>query len=303
MFLRSVTLAAAIAMALPAFAQEEQPQAEPAERQAIPRGSRAKGDNPTMGTAVPRGERQPAIAAAPAVRVGAEERARDRGAVVNRGKVAPMPVFAQNEQPAERQAVPRGSRPQGDNPRMGTAVPRGERQPATAPSTAAPAVRNRAEERQRDRGGVVNRGSTVIVNPPPIYNYNNRYYTYPRRLYPHGYGAFGLGYFYYDPYRWYPGYYSNYGYGPGYYPRYGSGFGFDIGELRLQVFPRNAQVFVDGYYAGTVDDFDGTFQALKLEAGPYQIRIAAPGFEDLMFDVRINPGQKINYRGELRRRP
>jgi PEGA domain-containing protein len=223
-----------------------------------------------------------------------------------------VPAFAQEEaQPApERQAVPRGTRPQGDNPRMGTAVRRESPPPATAPPTAAPAVRSRAEARARDndraRGGVINRGSTVIVNPPPVYN---RYYYYPRRSYPYGYGAFGLGYFYYDPYQWYPGYsgYSSYsgysGYGPGYYPRYGSGFGFDIGELRLQVFPRNAQVFVDGYYAGTVDDYDGTFQALKLEAGPYQIRISAPGFEDLMFDVRINPGQKINYKGELRRRP
>ncbi len=227
MFLRSVMLAAAIAMAAPAFAQEEQPQAAP-----------------------------------------------------------------------ERQAVPRGSRPQGDNPRTGTAVPRRESPPATAPPTAAPAVRNRAEQRAR---GPINRGNTVIVNPPPIYN---RYNAYPRRSYPYGYGAFGLGYFYYDPYRWYPGYYSyGPGYGSGYYPRFGSGFGFDIGELRLQVFPRNAQVFVDGYYAGTVDDYDGTFQALKLEAGPYQIRLSAPGFEDLMFDVRINPDQKINYKGELRRRP
>ena len=214
-----------------------------------------------------------------------------------------VPAFAQDEQAApERQAVPRGSRPQGDNPRTGTAVPRRESPPpATAPPTAAPAVRNRTE--QRARTGPVNRGNTVIVNPPPIYT--NRYYYYPRRSYPYGYGAFGLGYFYYDPYRWYPGYYGGYGpgYGPGYYPGFSSGFGFDVGELRLQVFPRNAQVFVDGYYAGTVDDYDGTFQALKLETGPYQIRISAPGFEDLMFDVRINPGQKINYKGELRRRP
>jgi hypothetical protein len=220
-----------------------------------------------------------------------------------------VPAFAQEEAqpaPAERQAVPRGSRPQGDNPRMGTAVRRESPPPATAPPTAAPAVRNRGEQRApaNDRPrGTINRGNTVIVNPPPVYG--NRYY-YPRRSYPYGYGAFGLGYFYYDPYRWSPGYY---GYGPGYYPGYGSGygygsgFGFDIGELRLQVFPRNAQVFVDGYYAGTVDDYDGTFQALKLEAGPYQIRLSAPGFEDLMFDVRINPGQKINYKGDLRRRP
>jgi hypothetical protein len=206
-----------------------------------------------------------------------------------------LPAFAQEAAEAQRQAVPRGSRPQGDNPRTGTAVPRSTRPPAEAPPAAAPAVRNRAD--QRARRGPATGGSTIIVNPPPVYR---NYYRYPRRYYPYGYGAFGLGYFYYDPYRWSPGYY---GYGPDYYPRYGYGstFVFDIGELRLQVFPRHAQVFVDGYYAGTVDDYDGTFQALKLEAGAYQIRLSAPGFEDLMFDVRITPGQKVNYRGDLRR--
>jgi hypothetical protein len=204
-----------------------------------------------------------------------------------------LPAFAQEAGGAQRQAVPRGSRPQGDNPRTGTAVPRSTRPPAEAPRTAAPAVRNRGNEGARR--GPATGGSTIIVNPPPVYR---NYPYYPRRYYPYGYGAFGLGYFYYDPYRWSPGYY---GYGSGYYPRYGSTFVFDIGELRLQVFPRHAQVFVDGYYAGTVDDYDGTFQALKLEAGAYQIRLSAPGFEDLMFDVRITPGQKINYRGDLRR--
>jgi hypothetical protein len=207
-----------------------------------------------------------------------------------------LPAVAQEAGDGQRQAVPRGSRPQGDNPRTGTAIPRSATPPAQAPPTAAPAVRDRAE--QRARRGPVTGGSTVIVNPPPVYR---NFYYYPRRVYPYGYGAFGLGYFYYDPYRWYPGYYG-YGAGyPGYSPRYGSSFVFDIGELRLQVFPRNAQVFVDGYYAGIVDDYDGAFQALKLEAGAYQIRIAAPGFEDLIFDVRIQPGQKINYRGDLRR--
>jgi hypothetical protein len=221
--------------------------------------------------------------------------------------VMAVPALAQEGQddtaqavPTERQAVPRGSRPQGDNPRTGTAVPRNAPPIARAPDTSAPAVRDRAERRARDNErarGTINRG-TVVVNPPPVYNH---YYYYPRRAYPYGYGAFGLGYFYYDPYRWYPGYY---GYAaPGDYPYLGSSFGFDVGELRLQVFPRNAQVFVDGYYAGTVDDYDGMFQALKLESGPYQIRITAPGFEDLMFDVRINPGQKVNYKGDLRRRP
>jgi hypothetical protein len=139
---------------------------------------------------------------------------------------------------------------------------------------------------------------TIIVRPPNVY-YNN-FYRYPRRYYPYGYGAFGLGYFYYDPYRWYPRSYAPY-VGSGYY---GPDFSyFDIGELRLDVSPRHAQVYVDGYYAGTVDDFDGAFQALKLQPGPYQIEIVAPGYETLVFDVRISPRQKTRYRGDLVRRP
>lgn len=200
-----------------------------------------------------------------------------------------VPSLAQETADGQRQAVPRGSRPQGDNPRTGTAVPRSPRQdrPSAPPRATSPITRGRDDDRRR----------TVIVTRPPVYN---NYYYYPRRLYPYGYGAFGLGYFYYDPYRWYPGAYPTY-VGPSYYPR--SSWSFDIGELRLEVSPRHAQVFVDGYYAGTVDDYDGAFQALKLQAGAYSIRVSAPGYEDLMFDVRISPGQKINYRGDLRRRP
>src|SRR5262249_4835023 len=126
------------------------------------------------------------------------------------------------------------------------------------------------------------------------------YYNYPRRYYPYGYGSFGLGYFYYNPYAWYPGYY----YDP-YYPGrsyYGS-YGYGIGTLRLEVWPREAEGYVDGYYAGRVDDFDGTFQALDLQEGPYRIEIVMPGYETLDFNVRIQPGRKITYHGTLRRLP
>lgn len=218
---------------------------------------------------------------------------------------APSAVFAQEEtQGSEpRQAVPRGSRPQGDNPRTGTAAPRSEpdrtpdRPEARRADPDRPQARRADPDRNRGRTVIVpDRRRTVIVRPPNIYGY------YPRQYYPYGYGAFGLGYFYYDPYRWnrggaYPGY-GGYGY-DGYYQQPFSTF--DIGELRLDVSPRHAQVYVDGYYAGVVDDYDGTFQALKLESGSYRIEIVAPGYETLSFDVRINPGQKIRYRGDLRR--
>ena len=179
----------------------------------------------------------------------------------------------------QRRAVPRGSRPQGDNPRTGTAVPRATR-PAPGPA---------------DRGRSDVRRPTVIVRPPV---YNNYYYS--RRRGPlYGYGAFGPGYFYSDPYRWYPGT-SVYG-GSFYYRQPFSSF--DDGELRLDISPRDAQVYVDGYYAGTVDDFDGAFQSLKLESGAYHIEIVAPGYETMEFDVRITAGQKITYRSDLFRRP
>ena len=188
----------------------------------------------------------------------------------------------------QRRAEPRGSRPRGDNPRTGEAVPRTSRR-LPPPS-----------------------GRDPVYRPAPrVYNdyyYTPRYY-YPRRSYPYGYGAFGLGYFYYNPYGWS----SHSYYGPGAYRsdyHYGGrrfrgyGYGYPVGELRLRVNgPRDAHVLVDGYYAGIVDDFDGIVQSLRLEEGPYQIEIVAPGYETLAFDVRIMPGEKITYRGSMRRVP
>ena len=219
---------------------------------------------------------------------------------------APATAVAQEDESAPREAVPRGSRPQDDNPRTGTATRRSVPAPNPPRETAPPprvdnrggAVERGRDDRRGDRGRttviVPDRRRTVIVRPPNVYTHDD-----PRYRYPYGYGAFGLGYFYYDPYRWSgAGAYPGSGYGGYSQPPYGT---FDIGELRLDVSPRHAHVFVDGYYAGIVDDFDGAFQALKLESGAYRVDISAPGFETLTFDVRINPGQDIRYRGMLRR--
>jgi PEGA domain-containing protein len=73
------------------------------------------------------------------------------------------------------------------------------------------------------------------------------------------------------------------------------------GSIRLNVEPRNGDVYVDGYYAGIVDDFDGHFQHLDLTAGPHHIEISAPGYETLVVDVTIQPHHKIEYRGALTR--
>jgi hypothetical protein len=71
------------------------------------------------------------------------------------------------------------------------------------------------------------------------------------------------------------------------------------GGLRITDAPRDAQVFADGYYVGLVNDFDGIFQHLNLEAGPHQIEIRLPGYNDaIAFDVVIQPGRTITYRAD-----
>ena len=205
---------------------------------------------------------------------------------------------AASEGEEQRRAQPRGSRPRGDNPAVGRAEPR--------------------DGRWYGGGGNDGwRGNSGYRGSYRNYYYPRGYYSYPRYpFYSHGYGAFGLGYLYYPSSFYasfsygYPGYYGYYGpyYAPyysGYYSGgyYGGGQGYYTGELRLRVEPRHAEVYVDGYFAGNVDDFDGTFQALRLEEGPYRIEIVAPGYEPLEFEIRIQPGRKITYRGELRPRP
>ena len=201
---------------------------------------------------------------------------------------APAAAPAQPSRPAEsgaravspgdgggqRTAQPRQRAPQPQDlpPQTGVAVPR-----------TGPAPRGGDRDRDRDRPPV------IYGQAPRVYN---NYYYYPRRYYPYGYGSFGLGYFYYDPYTWYPYDYD--------YRFHGYGYGYPTGEVRLQVRPRQAEVYVDGYYAGRVDDFDGFVQSLTLEEGPYTIEIVAPGYEPLTFNVRIQPGRKITYRGDLR---
>ena len=93
--------------------------------------------------------------------------------------------------------------------------------------------------------------------------------------------------------------------GFGWYPTYDYGRGSaerGDGALRLKVKPADASVYVDGYYVGVVDDFDGVFQRLHLEPGPHRIEIRAPEYETLSFDVLIDPDHTTTYHGELDRR-
>jgi len=114
---------------------------------------------------------------------------------------------------------------------------------------------------------------------------------------------------YYDPWWYGAGYVGDYGgyYDPWYggYPSYSqpsySSSYYDEGAVRLKIKPRHSEVFVDGFFVGTVDDFDGIFQRLHLETGAHRIEVRAQGYEPLAFDVRITPDHTTTYQGEMKR--
>jgi hypothetical protein len=125
----------------------------------------------------------------------------------------------------------------------------------------------------------------------------------PYRPYFYGPGI-SLGFYYGYPYYYgaYPYAYGYpwYGYPPyGYYPPYAYGVGL-YGGVRLDIPEKNAEVYADGYFVGTVGDFDGTFQQLTLQPGPHRIEVRADGFESIAFDVNVEPGRTIKYRAALR---
>jgi hypothetical protein len=128
--------------------------------------------------------------------------------------------------------------------------------------------------------------------------YGSRYY-YGSPFYyrPYGYGFYpydsfyGAFYYGYSPY-YYSGYY---GYSPYYYR---SGSGYYTGSLRLLVEPKEARVYVDGYYAGIVDDFDGLFQRLHISPGRHEIMFKLDGFRTYRVRVYVPLDQtlKIHYK-------
>jgi hypothetical protein len=169
----------------------------------------------------------------------------------------------------------------------------------------------------RSRGRAVPRGSVRVARPPVVvapYRSNYYYRSYrPSINLAFFYGRPGYfgSYVYGSPFYayGYPAYgYPAYGYGYGYpaygYAPYGYGYGGysgrPYGGVRIDLPQRDAEVYVDGYFVGVVDNFDGAFQQANIEAGPHRIEIRAPGFETIVFDVNVEPGRTITYRASMR---
>jgi hypothetical protein len=106
-------------------------------------------------------------------------------------------------------------------------------------------------------------------------------------------GPYWGGSFWWDP-LWYGPYW-----GFPYYRYWERGYYDDSAELRLEVKPKEAQVYVDGYYAGTVDDFDGVFQRLHIRPGTHELALYLPGYHTVRQKLYVSVGQDSKIRFNL----
>jgi hypothetical protein len=75
------------------------------------------------------------------------------------------------------------------------------------------------------------------------------------------------------------------------------------GRLVLESLPDNAQVYVDGFYVGLVQEFGLRGRALDLPAGVHHVELRAPGYESVTFSVIIKPNDIVRYRGDMQALP
>ena len=68
-------------------------------------------------------------------------------------------------------------------------------------------------------------------------------------------------------------------------------------SLRLDVKPKNAEVYVDGFYAGIVDDFSGTFKHLNVPAGEHDLTLYLEGYRTAKQHLRLTSDKtlKVKY--------
>jgi hypothetical protein len=140
------------------------------------------------------------------------------------------------------------------------------------------------------------RGRAVARTAPAVsrsHYYRPYYRPYYRSYYrPYFYGPYLYSSFFWYPY---PYYYGPYGFYGGYY----GGYYDPLSSVRVEVSPREARVYVDGYFAGEVDKYDGTFQRLRLRPGPHQIEVYLEGYKTLRQTVYLTPDSTFKLRGEL----
>jgi hypothetical protein len=70
-------------------------------------------------------------------------------------------------------------------------------------------------------------------------------------------------------------------------------------EVKLKVTPERAAVFVDGNFAGYVQQFTGVGRGMLVSPGAHHIKIALAGYQEFNTDVNLLPKQKMTIKTDL----
>jgi PEGA domain len=105
-------------------------------------------------------------------------------------------------------------------------------------------------------------------------------------------GGYYSPYYFYDPFWYGPWFGSQWA-----YPPYPGGYLPPDASVRLEVKPNKAEVYVDGYYAGIVDDFDGAFQRLHVMPGEHELELYLDGYRAVKQKVYLTADNtfKVKY--------
>ena len=160
------------------------------------------------------------------------------------------------------------------------------------PAVSAEGQRPQAQARRaQPRSAPPRRAAPVRRVVPPRYHAFPRAYHFPPV-------SLRVG-FYYHPYF---GFYQGPYYGP-FYPYPGPYYGPDLysrSAIRTKVKPVETEVYINGYYAGVVDDFDGVFQRLYVPAGDHEIVLRLDGHQTLRQPIYVGPGDTFEIEHVMR---
>ena len=121
--------------------------------------------------------------------------------------------------------------------------------------------------------------------------------------------ALGFGSRFHHPYALYAGFhdpfFGPYGFPYAYPPHpaaYYGGYAYSS-AVRLDVEPEEAEVYVDGYFTGIVDSYDGFLQRLRLPPGEHEIELYLEGYESIRQTLYLAPGETYRIRHQMQPLP
>lgn len=87
------------------------------------------------------------------------------------------------------------------------------------------------------------------------------------------------------------------------YPPYPMRYAAPDAAVKLDVKPNDAAVYVDGYFAGIVDDFDGAFQRLYTEPGGHEVTLFLEGYRTYTQRAYLAPNRTFKISHQMEKLP